>query len=145
MTNIISLLKHGCALLCGAHTTVASTDKIMRMVGAFFARIAAQVFLVSHQLTRILTTVNPHHKQGHWRKHRAWPHGDDPADAADIHSTTWARGHLAHRGSTGVVAAAGGGVPARHARGGDDDIVAMFRGVVRDLCRPQVVGGRSGD
>jgi len=43
MTNIISLLKHGCALLCGAHTTVASTDKIMRMVGAFFAHRGASV------------------------------------------------------------------------------------------------------
>ncbi len=46
MTNAISLFKHGCALVRGASAADPSIDKTLRLIEAFFSRIATQVFLV---------------------------------------------------------------------------------------------------
>ncbi|UNI17847.1 hypothetical protein JDV02_004161 [Purpureocillium takamizusanense] len=46
MTNAISLFKHGCALVRSVSATDPSIDKTLRLIEAFFSRIATQVFLV---------------------------------------------------------------------------------------------------
>ncbi|KAL2125992.1 hypothetical protein VTI74DRAFT_2005 [Chaetomium olivicolor] len=59
MTNAISLFKHGCALVRGTSAADLLIDKTLRLIEAFFARIATQVFLViggdtEHSLAKII-------------------------------------------------------------------------------------------